>query len=119
MEFGAHLPLSAFDESPKTLARLRGYASAAASLGYTTLCANDHLLVGRPWLDGPTALASVIEESEEVTLATTVCLPVIRGPVQTAKTLAAIVESPACGASRASVTAGWRRRTTPPRTCSG
>jgi alkanesulfonate monooxygenase SsuD/methylene tetrahydromethanopterin reductase-like flavin-dependent oxidoreductase (luciferase family) len=90
VEFGAHLPLISFDDSPKTLARLREYASAAAAQGYTTLCANDHLLFTRPWLDGPTALASVIDEAEEATLATTVCLPVIRGPLQTAKALATI-----------------------------
>src|SRR6185436_8473580 len=57
---------------------------------YRYLCANDHLLFGRPWLDGPTALAATIEASADMTLATTVCLPVIRGPVQSAKTLAAI-----------------------------
>jgi alkanesulfonate monooxygenase SsuD/methylene tetrahydromethanopterin reductase-like flavin-dependent oxidoreductase (luciferase family) len=43
-----------------------------------------------PWLDGPTALAAVIGHSGAMTLATTVSLPVIRGPVPLAKTLAAI-----------------------------
>ena len=43
-----------------------------------------------PWLDGPTALAAVIGHSGTMTLATTVSLPVIRGPVPLAKTLAAI-----------------------------
>ena len=62
----------------------------AAGLGYRYLCANDHLLFSRPWLDGPTALAAVIAESQDMTLATTVSLPVIRGPAQLAKTLAAI-----------------------------
>ena len=41
-------------------------------------------------MDGPTALAAVIEESRVLALATTIGLPVIRGPVQLAKTLAAI-----------------------------
>jgi alkanesulfonate monooxygenase SsuD/methylene tetrahydromethanopterin reductase-like flavin-dependent oxidoreductase (luciferase family) len=89
VDFGAHLPLIDFG----TRASLRGlkvYAQSAAGLGYRYLCANDHLLFGRPWLDGPTALAAVLAESQDMTLATTVSLPVIRGPVQLAKTLAAI-----------------------------
>jgi alkanesulfonate monooxygenase SsuD/methylene tetrahydromethanopterin reductase-like flavin-dependent oxidoreductase (luciferase family) len=90
MEYGAHLPLIEFDGARRSLADLRAYARGAAALGYRYLCANDHLLFGRPWLDGPTALAATIEASAEMTLATTVCLPVVRGPVQSAKTLAAI-----------------------------
>lgn len=90
MEYGAHLPLIELDAGTVSLARLREYAGAAAGLGYSYLSANDHLLFTRPWLDGPTALAAVVDRTEGMTLATTVCLPVIRGPVQTAKTLAAI-----------------------------
>ena len=90
MEYGAHLPLIEFEGARRTLADLRAYARRAAALGYRYLCANDHLLFGRPWLDGPTALAATIEASAEMTLATTVCLPVVRGPVQSAKMLAAI-----------------------------
>ncbi|MGH2742184.1 MAG: LLM class flavin-dependent oxidoreductase [Thermoleophilaceae bacterium] len=90
MEYGAHLPLIEFEGAGKTLADLRAYARRAAALGYGYLCANDHLLFGRPWLDGPTALAATIEASAEMKLATTVCLPVVRGPVQSAKMLAAI-----------------------------
>jgi alkanesulfonate monooxygenase SsuD/methylene tetrahydromethanopterin reductase-like flavin-dependent oxidoreductase (luciferase family) len=89
MDYGAHLPLIEF-EGAQTLSGLRAYARRAAALGYRYLCANDHLLFGRPWLDGPTALAATIEASADMTLATTVCLPVIRGPVQSAKMLAAI-----------------------------
>jgi alkanesulfonate monooxygenase SsuD/methylene tetrahydromethanopterin reductase-like flavin-dependent oxidoreductase (luciferase family) len=90
MEYGAHLPLIVFDGACKTLADLCAYAQTAAALEYRYLCANDHLLFGRPWLDGPTALAATIEASADMTLATTVCLPVIRGPVESAKMLAAI-----------------------------
>ena len=89
MEYGAHLPLIDFGTSP-SLRGLKEYARAAARLDYGYLCANDHLLFARPWLDGPTALAAVIEESGGLALATTIGLPVIRGPVQLAKTLAAI-----------------------------
>jgi len=90
VEYGAHLPLIEFEGTQWTVPRLAAYARHADALGYRYLCANDHLLFGRPWLDGPTALAAVIEASGSMTLATTVALPVIRGPFQTAKTLAAI-----------------------------
>ena len=89
MQYGAHLPLIDFGTSPSGRG-LKHYARAAAALDYRYLCANDHLLFARPWLDGPTALAAVIEESGGLALATTIGLPVIRGPVQFAKTLAAI-----------------------------
>ncbi len=89
MDFGAHLPLIDFG-TPASLPGLKAYAQRASELGYRYLCANDHLLFGRPWFDGPTALAAVIAESQDMTLATTVSLPVIRGPAQLAKTLAAI-----------------------------
>jgi alkanesulfonate monooxygenase SsuD/methylene tetrahydromethanopterin reductase-like flavin-dependent oxidoreductase (luciferase family) len=89
MEFGAHLPLIDFGTSPSRRS-LKDYARAAADLDYAYLCANDHLLFSRPWLDGPTALAAVIEESGELGLATSISLLVLRGPVQLAKTLTAI-----------------------------
>jgi alkanesulfonate monooxygenase SsuD/methylene tetrahydromethanopterin reductase-like flavin-dependent oxidoreductase (luciferase family) len=89
VEYGAHLPLIHLG-APGSLATLRAYVSAAARLGYRYLCANDHLVFDRPWLDGPTALAAVIEASRDMTLVTTASLPVLRGPVQLAKTLAAI-----------------------------
>lgn len=90
MEYGAHLPLIDFSDAGWTLDDLRSYARRAAELDYHYLCANDHLLFARPWLDGPTALAATIDASADMTLATTVCLPVIRGSAQTAKLLAAI-----------------------------
>jgi alkanesulfonate monooxygenase SsuD/methylene tetrahydromethanopterin reductase-like flavin-dependent oxidoreductase (luciferase family) len=89
LEYGVHLPLIGLG-GPPSLHALAGYVRAAARLGYRYLCANDHLLFRRPWLDGPTALAALIEASGEMTLVTTASLPVLRGPVQLAKTLAAI-----------------------------
>jgi alkanesulfonate monooxygenase SsuD/methylene tetrahydromethanopterin reductase-like flavin-dependent oxidoreductase (luciferase family) len=89
VEYGAHLPLIDLG-APRSLATLRAYASAAARLDYRYLCANDHLVFSRPWLDGPTVLAALIEASRDLTLVTTAGLPVLRGPVQLAKTLAAI-----------------------------
>jgi alkanesulfonate monooxygenase SsuD/methylene tetrahydromethanopterin reductase-like flavin-dependent oxidoreductase (luciferase family) len=90
MEYGAHLPLIAFERAAWTLADICAYARRAAALEYRFLCANDHLFFGRPWLDGPTALAAALEASGDMAIATTVALPVIRGPVQTAKLLAAL-----------------------------
>ncbi len=90
MEYGAHLPLMDFGGHPCTLDHLTEYARRAADLGFATLAANDHLVFAVPWLDGPTALASVIGASGSMTLATTVALPVVRGPVPLAKAVAAI-----------------------------
>jgi alkanesulfonate monooxygenase SsuD/methylene tetrahydromethanopterin reductase-like flavin-dependent oxidoreductase (luciferase family) len=90
VDFGAHLPLMDFGAHPYTLEHLVNYTRAAAQLGFRALAANDHLVFSVPWLDGPTALAAVMSHSGDMTLATTVSLPVVRGPVPLAKTLAAI-----------------------------
>src|SRR5439155_25571070 len=90
MDFGAHLPLMDFGGNPYTLEHLTAYTDTAARLGFSALSANDHMVFSVPWLDGPTALAAMIGSSGPMTLATTVALPVIRGPVPLAKTLAAI-----------------------------
>jgi len=81
MDFGGH---------PYDLEHLTTYASAAARLRFDALAANDHMVFSVPWLDGPTALAAVMDHSEDLTLATTVSLPVVRGPVPLAKTLGTI-----------------------------
>ena len=54
------------------------------------LPANDHFLFQAPWLDGPTALAAVIERSGAMELATTVALVALRGAVPLAKALVAL-----------------------------
>jgi alkanesulfonate monooxygenase SsuD/methylene tetrahydromethanopterin reductase-like flavin-dependent oxidoreductase (luciferase family) len=90
VEFGAHLPLMDFGGHPYTLDHLLDYTKTAARLAFTTLCANDHLVFSVPWLDGPTALAVAIRDSGTMTLATTVSLPVVRGPVPVAKALGAV-----------------------------
>ena len=90
MDYGAHLPLIDLDRQPWTLHRLLEYAQTAESMGFQALSANDHLVFGRPWLDGPTALAAVLGRTGRMALATTVALPVVRGPVALAKSLAAI-----------------------------
>jgi probable F420-dependent oxidoreductase len=90
MEFGAHLPLMDFGGNRYDGADLRSYAQRAADLGFTALGANDHFVFDVPWLDGPTALASVIGCSGSMTLATTVAMAVVRGPVPLAKSMAAV-----------------------------
>jgi len=90
MEYGVHLPLISFAGESRSLQDLRAYAVKARDLGYAYLCTNDHLLFSRPWLDGPTALSAVLDVSGDMRLATTVALPVLRGPVATAKALGAI-----------------------------
>ena len=90
MEFGVHLPLISFAGEQRSLRELLAFTEAARDLGYTHLCANDHLVFSRAWLDGPTALAAVLAHSGQMTLATTVAVPVLRGPAATAKILAAI-----------------------------
>jgi probable F420-dependent oxidoreductase len=90
VDYGAHLPLIALDRRPWTLQRFLEYAETAESTGFQALSANDHLVFPRPWLDGPTALAAVLSRTGQMALATTVALPVVRGPVALAKSLAAI-----------------------------
>ena len=90
MDFGLHLPLMDFGGNPFTLDHLIAYAETGQQLGFSALAANDHLVFSRPWLDGPTALATVLTHSGRMDLATTVSLPVVRGPVPLAKSLGAI-----------------------------
>ena len=90
MELGVHLPLMQFGDEPLSAQRIRDTVDAARDCGFAAVSANDHLVFQTPWLDGPAALASVIERSGEMALATTVALAVVRGPVPLAKALAAI-----------------------------
>jgi alkanesulfonate monooxygenase SsuD/methylene tetrahydromethanopterin reductase-like flavin-dependent oxidoreductase (luciferase family) len=90
MDFGLHLPLIDFGGNLFTIDHLITYAETSQELGFSALAANDHLVFSRPWLDGPTALAAVLSHSGRMDLATTVSLPIVRGPVALAKSLGAI-----------------------------
>ncbi|WP_460979083.1 LLM class flavin-dependent oxidoreductase [Pseudactinotalea suaedae] len=59
---------------------MTGYVALARDLGFEAVAANDHLVYRYPWLDSIVALSSVLEAAEGMTLATTVALPVVRGP---------------------------------------
>jgi len=90
VDLGVHLPQMPLGDEPLSLARLERAADAAVECGFAAVSANDHFVFQAPWLDGPTALASVVPRSAGLTLATTVSLPVLRGPVALAKALATI-----------------------------
>jgi alkanesulfonate monooxygenase SsuD/methylene tetrahydromethanopterin reductase-like flavin-dependent oxidoreductase (luciferase family) len=87
VDYGVHLPLiSLKGQRHWSLRGLLEYAEIAKRLGFRAISAKDHLIFPRPWLDGPTVLAS----AGLMALATTVALPIVRGPVALAKSLAAI-----------------------------
>jgi len=90
MRFGAHLPQIDFDGTGHDVASLGSYVDAARDLGYEAITANDHLVFQRPWLDGLVALATVLDRAGDLTVATTVALPVVRGPVVLARTAVAL-----------------------------
>jgi probable F420-dependent oxidoreductase len=90
MEFGVHLPQIGWEQDALSLDRVLAVAVAAERLGFTTVSANDHLVYGRPWLDGPLALAAVLTVVPRVRLMTSVALPVVRGPFALAKALGAL-----------------------------
>jgi alkanesulfonate monooxygenase SsuD/methylene tetrahydromethanopterin reductase-like flavin-dependent oxidoreductase (luciferase family) len=90
MKVGVHLPLADLGEGVPDLEGLRRYVATAADLGFSTVAANDHLVWRRPWLDGPTALATVAHAAGQMTLATTITLPVVRHPAVVAKALSTL-----------------------------
>jgi len=90
MRYGVHLPLMDWDGTRFDIDRLVALARSAEEHGLDTISANDHLRFRRAWLDGPTALASIIASVPTARLMTSVALPVVRGPVVLAKALAAI-----------------------------
>ena len=90
MQIGVHLPLMEFGGEGQSFARVMETVDAARECGLDAISANDHLVFSTPWLDGLTALAAASERSGEMTVATTVALPAVRGPVALAKALAAL-----------------------------
>lgn len=90
MDYGSHLPVIDFGNQRFSLERLSAYVRTARDMGFKAVSTNDHLISARPWLDAPTALAAVLSHSGDMAVGTSVVLPVVRGPVPMAKTLAAI-----------------------------
>jgi alkanesulfonate monooxygenase SsuD/methylene tetrahydromethanopterin reductase-like flavin-dependent oxidoreductase (luciferase family) len=90
VKLGAHLPIVDFDGTGFAPSELREYVDAAYDSGFSAISANDHLVFQRPWLDGIVTLASVLERTRDLTLATTIALPVVRGAAAVAKAAAAL-----------------------------
>ncbi len=90
VRFGVHLPLLDFGGQRFAVDHLVEYVETATALGFDAVSANDHMVFGVPWLDGPTALAAVVSCSGSAGLFTTVANPVVRGPVALAKVLAGL-----------------------------
>ncbi|MGY1803517.1 LLM class flavin-dependent oxidoreductase [Blastococcus sp. SYSU D00922] len=90
MDLGVHLPLADLGQGLPSGAELRAYTAEARDLGFALVSANDHLVWRRPWLDGPTTLASVVGSAGRMTLATTIALPAVRHPVVLAKAIASL-----------------------------
>jgi alkanesulfonate monooxygenase SsuD/methylene tetrahydromethanopterin reductase-like flavin-dependent oxidoreductase (luciferase family) len=90
LDYGAHLPVIDFGFQRFSLERLSAYVQTAKELGFKAVSTNDHLVSARPWLDAPTALAAVLSHSGNMAVGTTIVLPIVRGPVQLAKAMAAI-----------------------------
>ena len=90
MKVGIHLPLMEFRGEGRSVSRVMEAVDAARECGLDAISANDHLVFSTSWLDGLTALAAAIERSGEMTLATTVSLSAVRGPVPLAKALTAL-----------------------------
>ena len=85
-----HLPLMDLGGQRFAIDHLVDYVETATGLGFEAVSANDHVVYGAPWLDGPTALAAVVSCSGTAKLFTTVANPVVRGPAPLAKVLAGL-----------------------------
>src|SRR6266576_5433107 len=90
MDYGAHLPVIDFGSQGFSLERLSTYVRVARDLGFKAVSTNDHLIHSRPSLDAPSALAAILSHSGNMAVGTSIVLSVVRGPVQLAKTFAAI-----------------------------
>src|SRR5256885_499019 len=105
MRFGAHLPTAAFGGRLAGRDLLIEYAEAAEALGFSTLCANDHLVFSVPWMDALVALGLVAGRTSRVRLMTTAALLVVRGAATLGSALAALQHLSA-GRLEAAVTPG-------------
>ena len=90
MRFGAHLPVAGFDGERPSASTVMECAEAAEALGYTTLCANDHLLFAVPWTDGLVALGAAAARTKSISLMTTAALLVVRGAAPLGSALVAL-----------------------------
>jgi alkanesulfonate monooxygenase SsuD/methylene tetrahydromethanopterin reductase-like flavin-dependent oxidoreductase (luciferase family) len=90
MRFGAHLPVAGFGGELPRASTVIEVAEAAEALGYTTLCANDHLRFVVPWMDGLMALGVAAARTSSIRLMTTAALLVVRGAAPLGSALAGL-----------------------------
>ena len=90
MDAAVHLPQADLTGTGFSARRVDDVARAAAGNGFAAVCANDHFVFSRPWLDGPTLLARVAPLIGDLDLATTIALSPLRGPVALASALATL-----------------------------
>src|ERR1700682_1899831 len=90
MRFGAHLPVAGFGGERPAASTVIEYAEAAEALGYTTLCANDHVVFALPLIDNLVALGAAAARTKSIRLMTTAALLVVRGPAPLGSALVAI-----------------------------
>jgi alkanesulfonate monooxygenase SsuD/methylene tetrahydromethanopterin reductase-like flavin-dependent oxidoreductase (luciferase family) len=90
VRFGAHLPIAGFSLRLPEPSAIAEYAEAAEALGFTTICANDHLLFSVPWLDGLIALGVAAGRTSRIRLMTTAALLAVRGAGPLGSALAAL-----------------------------
>ena len=74
MDYGAHLPLINFEGTEFSFEYLLRFTGRAEGVGFSAVAANYHIVFPHLCLEGPTALASVLTRTGEMTLATTVSL---------------------------------------------
>jgi len=92
MRFGAHLPIAGFGAVLPSGSTLIECAEAAEGLGYTTLCANDHIVFSIPWRDGLVALSVAAARTTSIKLMTTASLVIVRNAAPLASAAAAIAD---------------------------
>jgi alkanesulfonate monooxygenase SsuD/methylene tetrahydromethanopterin reductase-like flavin-dependent oxidoreductase (luciferase family) len=90
VRFGAHLPIAGFSLRLPEASAIAEYAESAEVLGFTTVCANDHLLFSVPWLDGLIALGLAAGRTSRIRLMTTAALLAVRGAAPLGSALAAL-----------------------------
>jgi alkanesulfonate monooxygenase SsuD/methylene tetrahydromethanopterin reductase-like flavin-dependent oxidoreductase (luciferase family) len=90
MLFGAHLPIAGFSGQLASRYALIDYAETAEALGFSTLCANDHLVFSVPWMDALVALGLAAARTSRVRLMTTAALLGVRGAAPLGSALAAL-----------------------------
>jgi alkanesulfonate monooxygenase SsuD/methylene tetrahydromethanopterin reductase-like flavin-dependent oxidoreductase (luciferase family) len=108
VRFGAHLPIAGFSLRLPRASAIGEYAEAAEALGFTTVCANDHLLFSVPWVDGLIALGVAAGRTTRIRLMTTAALLAVRGAGSLGSALAAL-QHLSDGRLTAAVTAGSTR----------